>query len=123
MHQVCRVIAPYTASYPDPIVVRAGEALAVGDRVSHWDDNAEWVWVWCSDPRGRSGWVPHDVIAWEGDHATATRDYAATELTVAVGEELTATAMESGWLWCANQLGLSGWVPVANLDLGGDTRE
>ena len=55
MHQVCRVIASYTTSSSDPIVVRTGEALAVSDRVYHWDDNPEWVWVWCSDPRRRSG--------------------------------------------------------------------
>jgi hypothetical protein len=117
MQQSGRVKTAYTAEYADPIIVSAGEALGVDDRVETWDGNPQWVWVWCSDPRGRQGWVPSGWIAWEGERATAARDYAATELTVAAGEAVTATEAESGWLWCTDQLGRSGWVPAANVEL------
>jgi hypothetical protein len=53
MRQSGRVKTAYMAEYADPIIVSAGEALGVDDRVETWDGNPQWIWVWCSDPRGR----------------------------------------------------------------------
>jgi len=111
------VVTAYSAQFEDPIWMRSGEPLVV-DREEPWDDNPDWIWVWCRDPRGREGWVPRSYIAYDGDHATAARDYAATELSVTAGEEVTAATEESGWLLCTNARGQSGWVPLANLALG-----
>src|SRR5258706_3577950 len=57
-----RVTSAYSAQYTDPLIVRAGEPLIESARVEPWEDNPEWMWVWCSDARGKSGWVPRDYI-------------------------------------------------------------
>ena len=43
-------------------------------------------------------------------------DYEATELSVSVGEELIMGKEESGWIWCTNQDGESGWVPAEHVE-------
>ena len=94
--------------------MRASEIIKISDKVDYWNGNPGWVWVWCTDARGKSGWVPKGVIDVHADGTTgiARYDYTATELTVAVGDELVAWREESGWLWCTNQQGKSGWVPA-----------
>jgi hypothetical protein len=112
---VGRVTTPYAAQYAEPIAARAGEALIVTDRVDHWDGRQDWVWVWCTDPRGKSGRVPAALIEGEGAHAHARRDYSAAELFVAAGAEIAVEREESGWLWCIDAGGNAGWVPSANV--------
>jgi hypothetical protein len=112
--QMYRVIADYQALYPDPLSMRAGEPLNVSEKAEYWNDNPDWMWIWCTDQRGKSGWVPKGGIDFHatGTTGTARYDYTATELTVAVGEELVVEREESGWLWCTDQQGKSGWVPA-----------
>ncbi len=112
-----QVIRDYQTEYPDPITVQAGERLEISERVSHWNGNPAWRWVWCTDPRGKSGWVPQSLIATTGQIATARYDYAATELTASAGETLHIAAEESGWLWCTNQQGAQGWIPADHVSL------
>ena len=113
----CMVVADYSAQFPDPISVNAGETFSVSDKVEPWNDNPDWLWVWCTDQRGKSGWVPKDIIVFNADGVSGTvRDpYAATELTVAAGEELVAHQEAAGWFWCTNRAGKSGWVPLDNI--------
>jgi hypothetical protein len=92
----------------------AGEIVDISEKVDYWNGNLNWVWMWCRDRRGKSGWVPK---AWidvntDGKTGTARYNYAATELTVAVGDELVVEREESGWLWCINHQGKSGWIPA-----------
>lgn len=112
-----QVIADYQALYPDPLSVMAGEPLHISERVEYWNENPDWMWIWCTDQRGKSGWVPKDAIDFHasGTTGTARYDYMAVELTVSVGEELVGEREESGWLWCTNQQGKSGWVPADHL--------
>ncbi len=45
-------------------------------------------------------------------------------LVVSAGEELTASEKESswsGWIWCTNRDGKSGWVPESYVERTGDT--
>jgi len=44
--QTCRVVADYRAAYPDPIIVRAGDELIVGDGDPEYPG-----WVWCTVER------------------------------------------------------------------------
>src|SRR5712691_4265225 len=106
-----RVIADYQALYPDPIALSAGESLTLSEQVESWRGNPQWIWIWCTDQRGKSGWVPKATIAFHATGTTGTvrSAYAATELTVAVGDALLIEREESGWLWCTNQEGKSGW--------------
>ncbi len=105
--EICRVVSDYHSAYPDRLVISAGEEVTIGVKESGWSG-----WVWCTTRDGRSRWVPERYIIRKGDTGTALRDYEATELSVGVGEELTMGQEESGWIWCTNQEGRSGWVPA-----------
>ena len=107
-----RVIAAYQAAYRDPISVHAGQDVAVGDKESEWPG-----WLWCTAPDGKSGWVPEAYLARRGSRATVLRDYDAAELSVQAGEALIVGIEESGWFWCTNRAGQSGWVPAEHLEL------
>src|SRR5258708_37721699 len=84
-----QVIADHQALYPDPLSVMAGEPLEVSERVEDWNENPDWIWLWRTDQRGKSGWEPQDTIDF---HASLTRIarsyYTATERTGAVRDEL-----------------------------------
>jgi hypothetical protein len=111
------VIANYQALYPDPLSMMAGESLQISERVDYWNANPNWMWLWCTDQRGKSGWVPKGAIDFHAGGTTgiARYDYIATELTVAVGDVLIGEREESGWLWCTDHLGKSGWVPADHI--------
>jgi uncharacterized protein YgiM (DUF1202 family) len=110
--RVCRAISEYRAGYPDPISISAGQELAVGEKQSEWPG-----WLWCIDRDGKSGWVPEVYVERQDAVAVALCDYDAVELSVHAGEELILGTEESGWFWCTNRTGQSGWVPVEHLDL------
>ena len=106
-----RVATDYRAAYPDPIAMKAGEKLRVGER-----DEDNDAWVWCTGSSGKSGWVPVADVRQDGDAGTALRDYSAAELSVRVGEELTVLDEEAGWVWARDPRGRFGWVPLENLE-------
>jgi hypothetical protein len=112
-----RVKADYQASNSDPFGVTFGETFQVSEKTYAWNGNPGWIWIWCTDQRGKQGWVPKNTITFNsnGRTGTARSSYTATELTVAVGEELVAYQEESGWVWCSNQQGNGGWVPLDSL--------
>jgi hypothetical protein len=109
--QVCRVIADYDTPFPNPLDLRAGQELAVGDRESEWLG-----WIWCTTSEGIGGWLPESYVIRQGNTATLRRDYDATELSVRAGEKLVVTMEESGWLWCENRTGQRGWVPANHVE-------
>lgn len=104
-----RVVESYTAAYLDPLRARAGEVLALGKR----DDEFP-GWVWCTDPRGKSGWTPESYLEIHGDTGTLLHDYDARELTVKENDILIVEIEESGWLLCITDSGARGWVPERN---------
>ena len=109
------VVVAHQSNYPDPIRLRAGDKVLVAGPADA--SESEWPgWRWCTDPQGRRGWVPEQFLQHDGMRATALCDYDATELTVAVGEELVLGREVNGWTWCTNEQGASGWVPAENLD-------
>ncbi|MCK4596984.1 HIT domain-containing protein [bacterium] len=110
--KICRVIFNYQSVYAQPLAVHAGEKLRVGERKSKWSG-----WVWCTNQKGQSGWVPERYVERSGNSCTARCDYDASELSVHTGEELIVGREESGWIWCTNQKGQSGWVPAENMEL------
>lgn len=112
----CKVIADYSASNPEPVHIHAGDELALDGREYRWQGRSDWVYIWCTNQQGKSGWVPASYIRQQGAKGLAYADYDATELTVQSGEILLSEKEESGWLWCTNQQGQSGWVPLANIE-------
>ena len=105
--QVCRVVREYQSPYSEPLVISAGEELAIDEKESEWSG-----WIWCANRDGKSRWVPEKYVERRGDTGMALCDYEATELSVSVGEELIMGEEESDWIWCTNQRGQSGWVPA-----------
>jgi uncharacterized protein YgiM (DUF1202 family) len=110
--QTVRVIKTYQTSFPDPLILKAGDKLDLSDRQSDWPG-----WIWCTTLVGKSGWVPTAYVEPMGQLGLARRDYDATELSAKTGEELTVSHEESGWLWCTNRQGRSGWIPVENVEI------
>ena len=109
-----RVVAAYKSAYPEPSVLKAGDRVKIGEKKSEWSG-----WLWCTDSSGSARWIPESYLVRENDTGRMLRDYDATELSVAVGEELTVVGQESGWLRCTNKSGLSGWVPADNVQIAG----
>ena len=73
-------------------------------------------WVWCTNQKGKGGWVPINYIELTGGTGVARYDYEATELSANRDEVLTVSQEFSGWAWCTNHKGVSGWLPIANLE-------
>ncbi|HZR38787.1 MAG TPA: SH3 domain-containing protein [Ktedonobacteraceae bacterium] len=109
------VIKDHQASYPDPIVMHAGETLEVSGKEDQWNGNPDWTFIWCTNEQGKSGWVPKTYVELAGVTGKARHDYNAIELSVTVGEKVVAGQEESGWVWCTNMHGKSGWVPIENI--------
>ncbi len=99
----------HTAIYLDPITMKAGDIIDVSDREDNWQG---WIWVWCTNQSGKSGWVPKGYVVQNGEIWRACYDYSAVELSVEVGEKVEVLQQESGWIWCRNERGESGWVPA-----------
>ena len=106
-----RVRKDYESPYPEPLEIRAGETVTVSDKESEWPG-----WVWCTSAINRSGWIPESCVEQMGDRRRVLRDFNTRELSVRLGERLVAEREESGWLWCLNQRGQSGWVPKDHLE-------
>lgn len=104
-----RVVTAHQASYADPIKVFRGEAVALSDKTDIWDG---FTWVWAKDLRGKSGWVPDNLVS----NGVATRDYHAIELSCVAGDNLVQHRVTHGWAWCRDATGNEGWVPKRNLE-------
>lgn len=101
----------WSASYPDPIKLSAGERIELDGRRDIWDGH---VWLWAKNVFGKEGWIPDSLVS-TGDYIVAREDYSAIELSCYVGEQLTVSRCLNGWAWCQNELGKRGWVPERNL--------
>ena len=116
-----RVVKARQPENLDPLGVTSGEELQVSERQDAWQDNLEWIWVWCTDPRNKSAWVPADLLEYLPGHgsqrARARYTYDAVELPVASGDEITVNSEKNGWYWCTNPQGEQGWVPVDHVTL------
>ena len=108
MTRRARVVRHWAATYPDPMAGSAGEPVRVGRA-----DDEYPGWRWCTDPRGREGWMPEALIGADG---CATEDYDARELTVSVGDEGEVLRERGGWLWCRAADGSTGWIPETSAE-------
>jgi hypothetical protein len=108
------VIKAHQRSYDDPITLVQGERVRLEER-DLWND--QYLWIWCTNDAGKSGWVADsflDIDA-DGQHATSKRDYDAIELTVNEGDRLTLLEETHGWYWVRNEQGTQGWIPVDHI--------
>jgi uncharacterized protein YgiM (DUF1202 family) len=107
-----QVIKSYEKVYSSPIHIEPGERISFEERESEWDG-----WLWCKKSEGDSGWVPLSDLELTNGSATALRSYSAMELSVKTGDSVQIERRESGWVWCRDKDGRSGWVPEENISL------
>lgn len=111
MEQVYIVVEDYENSNADPIQLNAGDTVKLGEKSN---DDGPWAnWIYCvSERTEKAGWTPVQILQMNGATGTATTDYTAEEMTVAVGDILYATTELNGWLWCLREAdNQRGWVP------------
>lgn len=112
--KIYRVTENYEVCYPNPIILKKGDRLAI----EKWETNPDWLgWAFCVDARGIKGWVSQKYLDVRGEEAIATGDYEATELAVTAGERVESAKDEFGWAWVRNASGREGWVPLKVLSL------
>ena len=100
------VIREHTATFPDPLVLEAGEQVHVGRADEQWP-----AFLWCTTVEGKGGWVPESFLQREGDVGAALRNYDACEMTVKIGDRVCVGERAGGWVWASNAAGESGWIP------------
>jgi len=108
----CNVISDYKSPYTEPLKIRKGEILQIGNKESEWRG-----WVWGMNKDGKERWVPRKYIDIQYNSGKMIQDYEATELAVTIGEELKIEEEESGWVWVSNKEGKQGWVPLENIKI------
>lgn len=104
-----RVIADWSATYPDPITLSKDDPVTLTGREDIWDG---YRWLWAAAPDGREGWVPDALIR----NGISLGDYSAVELSCRSGEAVTLHRKTHGWGWCSAADGREGWVPLRCLD-------
>ena len=90
-----------------PIAIQPGETVEVVEQSPEWP-----AFVLVTTASG-SGWVPERYLDGNRPTATVLRPYDTQELPASAGERLTVLEddPESGWSWCVNAAGRTGWVP------------
>ncbi len=94
--------------------------LRPGDHVTVDLDETSAAWpafVRVTNDAGVNGWVPRRFLSGSGPERTALRPYDTSTLDPARGEvlEVVETDVESGWLWCRDPQGRTGWFPIRQL--------
>ncbi len=90
-----------------PIEIKPGDRVDVGERDTTWP-----AFVLVATASG-SGWVPERHLDGNRPTATVLHPYDTRELTVRAGDRLTLLEDDpvSGWSWCRDAAGDTGWVP------------
>lgn len=107
-----RLVRDYVTKYPDPIAFQAGEPVLVGARDTEWPG-----FLWCTDARGRVGWVHERYLGGDAGTVSAVRDYDARELDARAGDIVELVEEAGGWWWSVDNNGRRGWLPVRDLDV------
>jgi hypothetical protein len=109
-----KIIKDHKSSFPDPIILKKGEKVFVGQEYS---EDPDWPgWIECKTKSGKKGWVPKQYLKISRDAATVLCDYNANELNVKAGEEVMVYEFVNGWAWSKKSTGEYGWIPVRNIE-------
>ncbi|HEY9273695.1 SH3 domain-containing protein [Achromobacter sp.] len=109
------VIQSHASEFPEPMRVRKGDRVAVGER---YDGPEGWPdWYHCTPADQEAGFVPAQFLDHHADgSATMLEDFTNKELDVAEGEVLRGERELNGWVWATRlEDGETGWVPLDNL--------
>jgi len=107
------VIEQHETEYPNPIKLKAGERVIIGE-----ESTDTWFnWVFCTKIDGSNeGWVPKQII--EYDSGIISQDYSAKELNVEKGMIVEGIKELNGWLWSKiKSTDEKGWIPLEKIKL------
>lgn len=107
---LCLVTQDYARVYADPISFERGESIS-----RERPDKEQPGWWWCTDKRGKSGWVHESFFEEDDFRFIALADYSAIELNASAGERVNTLDERAGWAWCVNEAGEQGWLPLSHL--------
>jgi uncharacterized protein YgiM (DUF1202 family) len=110
-HRRVRINVAHEVQYREPISVQAGEKVMVGR-----EDDEFPGWKWCKASNGREGWIPVELLSYQGAEAIVRQDYSSRELAVESGEEVTIEDMRHDWLLVRNAKGDRGWIPALHTE-------
>ena len=102
---------PCESAYPDPYVFEKGERLHIEKRDAEWPG-----WIWCTNEKGKSAWVPEQWVELRGELCVLLRKYSSRELTVRLGEEIEWIDEVNGWMLVRNAKGEEGWIPADRIE-------
>jgi hypothetical protein len=103
-----RVVTRHEIPQRAPLRIFPGDEVFVGSRDTTWP-----AFVFIRAAHGE-GWIPARHLAADIGRTVVTTAYDTTELPTDVDQELDVLVAddESGWLWCRNEAGREGWVPI-----------
>ena len=108
------VIEKHETEFPNPIFLKNEEKVIIGEESK--DTWANWVFCTKSD-KSNSGWVPKQIIRYEGSFGYILEEYYAKELNIEKGCIINGFKELNGWIWCecesTNEIG---WVPLKNIE-------
>ena len=112
------VIENYRTEFPNPISLKQGEKVLIGEDPYPEMNPDTWVnWVYCIKEDGsNAGFVPEQIIRKEDKNGIILEDYSAKELDIDKGTIVEGIRELNGWLWLKNTVTNEiGWVPMDNL--------
>ena len=108
------VVKKRKSDYPNPINLKTGDIVKVGETYSGAED---WNnWIKCSKD-GIDGWVPAQIIDGNGTYAKVLEDYDATELDIQKNDIAVGLFSMNGWVrgYLEHDSCKVGWVPLDHL--------
>ncbi len=113
------VIQSHSSNYPNPIRLRQGERVQIGEK---YEGPEQWNnWYFCKNEAGIAGWVPEQVFirhSNDDSEGIAVEEYDAFEMDAVPGDKITALRELNGWIWGVRETdGMKGWVPLDHLQL------
>jgi len=102
--EIYQVVEEHKSTFPYSLELKAGEDVTLSDDKKN-------GWIWATDKKDAGAWIPEKYLEIYKNTGTLLIDYDTAELNVTSGERLTLIKEESGWMWCSNQKGETGWVP------------
>lgn len=111
------VIKDHETEYPNPITLKIGEKVIIGEEHEPVEGEDWENWVYCiKEDNSNAGWVPKQIIDYKKE--VILRDYSAKELTIAEGAIVESLEEMNGWLLSKDKsTGEIGWIPLENIKL------
>lgn len=110
-----RVTEAHKSNYPNPITIKKGTKLRVGDKYNGPENWENWRYCYTLD-NGTEGWVSEQLLVIENEYGIILEDYTAKELNVEKNEIVKGIKELNGWFWCVRFIDDDeGWLPKEKL--------